>query len=137
MDVRAVVAENLRRLMQAAADRGDTVLSTQKGVAKAAGVGLGTVQRILVAETAPAIDTLQDVAQAFDLDAWQLMAGPLDVSHPPNRVATEEIGRLLDRMTRVERALRQQQPAPDNEQPPSASDPRHHRTRRTEGKTSK
>jgi len=75
---RKVLAENLRRLMDAKPD-----LETIKKVTARGGGSNGTVGRMLQGDTAARIDAVEEVARVFGLQAWQLLVPGLDPDHPP------------------------------------------------------
>ena len=74
-----VVAENLRRLRERYPE-----LSTQKVLASRSGVGEGTIGRITRKEAACGIDSLEAIAGAFGLEAWQMLIPGLDPDSPPS-----------------------------------------------------
>lgn len=82
-----VLAVNMTRMMTHRIDR-----HTVASVAKAAGVGVGTVQRAKTGAVAVAIDTLEDIARALGLEAWQLLVPDIDPANPPvlRRLSPEE-----------------------------------------------
>jgi transcriptional regulator with XRE-family HTH domain len=47
------------------------------------GVGVGTIQRIEKQETSVGLETLDKIAQKFDLAAWQLLVPGFDPDNPP------------------------------------------------------
>lgn len=73
-----IIAGNLAALMDSRED-----LNTIAKVAAAARVGVATVHRVRRAEGACATDTLEAIARAFDLDAWQLLIPSIDPRNPP------------------------------------------------------
>ena len=91
MKTREILAGNLQRLMATAS--GET--HTQIGLKRASGIAQATIGRILRQETDATIDTVQALAGAFDLHAWQLLVPHLDVKQPPTlRTLTKEEDRL-------------------------------------------
>lgn len=48
-----------------------------------AGVGIATVDRILGAQTSIGLDTLEQIAERFDLLPWQLLVPGFDPAHKP------------------------------------------------------
>lgn len=77
-----VLASNLRALMDAKQD-------TQVDLSKRSGINQGLISRILRAEHAVRIDTLENLARAYDLAAWQLLVPNLDPSNPPTFAMTQ------------------------------------------------
>lgn len=100
--LKKLLAGNLDRLLDADAERrGDRL--THGELAAKAGVGQGTIGRLARGEVAPAVDTLEAIAEVFSLRAWQLLIPDLDPATPPE---------LLTSAVRVElvelRAMRSQ-----------------------------
>lgn len=77
-DIRITVAENLNALMAHHLD-----LDSNPKLSKKSKVGLGTVSRMRTAKVDVTIDTLEKVAFAFDLQAWQLLVPDLSPQDPP------------------------------------------------------
>lgn len=67
-DLKTIVAENLTRLM---ADH--ITLNTIEKVAIRSGVGRGTVDRVKKGEVSTSLDTIERLAQAFDIDPVDLV----------------------------------------------------------------
>jgi hypothetical protein len=110
MDLRKVVADNLRALMQYAARtrRTEDGPASQKALAKATELGRGTIQRALgldPSKTAVAIDTLAALAKAYDLHAWQLLIPDLDPTNPPVVAITDTEKLLAERLKFVTNEL--------------------------------
>lgn len=86
-----VLAQNLRALMARTPD-----LDSQPKVAARSGVGQRTVGRILLGQVAATIDTLDALANAFGMSAWELLDPTLST-----RPSVDEFNRrmrdLLDR----------------------------------------
>ncbi len=89
MDTRTIVAANLQALMDQAADNKQYHLATQNQLAKVSGVGQKTISAILAKDQATGIDTLQKLAQAFKLQAWQLLVPDLVPGISPLALRTE------------------------------------------------
>jgi transcriptional regulator with XRE-family HTH domain len=87
---RAVLARNLKAVM--GTKKGPT---SQLALAKASGVAQATIGRILREETGASIETVADLAKAYDLEAWQLMVAGMDPTNPP----------VLQPVSKSERAL--------------------------------
>lgn len=79
-DVQAVLATNLRRLMETHAS-----LRSQPALAKRAGVDQKTISRVLAAENAPSITVVAKIARAFGLEAWMLLTRQFNPQDPPAR----------------------------------------------------
>lgn len=73
-----LLADNLTRLM---ADSRD--LKTIKQLSAASGVSTGTIDRLRKAEVAAGIDNLRLLADAFGLQAWQMLVPNLDTTNHP------------------------------------------------------
>lgn len=68
---RETLARNLRKVMDGSAD-----LRSQAALAKKSGVGQTTIGYMLKADSrvgAPRVDNVEKVANAFGLEAWQLL----------------------------------------------------------------
>lgn len=83
MGMKDIVRDNLKRLMERAGDRGEKGLATQNGLAKASKVGQRSIGRILSLEQEPGVDVLHSIAQAYDLQGWQLLIPNFDPANPP------------------------------------------------------
>lgn len=70
-------------------------------VVEATGVGRGTVQRIRDGEAATRLTSLNAIAEAFDIEVWQLLVPGLDPDHLPRVVAP---GSVEERLARLEAA---------------------------------
>jgi transcriptional regulator with XRE-family HTH domain len=105
--VALILAANLQRLMQHAADRHDYARATARALETYierqgwARVGKSTIHRILKGSTPPALDTLEAIARAYDLQVWQLLAPNLDPTNPPVIPLTETEEALYRRMRTV------------------------------------
>lgn len=93
-----VIADNLKALM----DAGRHGLKTQQAVAKAAReagypIDQKSVSRVLRAENAPQVDTVQAIAAAYDIEPYQLLIPGLDPRNP----------QILRRLSAAEAALYQ------------------------------
>lgn len=111
MPARQTLADNIRALMEASA----TIKSTPKLQAATEKLGRkvsdSTLSRTLNCETPLNIDLVEVVAQAYGLDAWQLLVPSLDPNRPPvlRSIGTTEdelyrkIGSLLAEATKASR----------------------------------
>lgn len=68
LDHRATLARNVRRLMDSSPD-----LNKQLRLAKRAGIGQATVDRILRADAGVSIDSIAAIAKAFGVSPWLLL----------------------------------------------------------------
>lgn len=77
-----------------------------KKLAKATGLGHGTIQRARNGEVALAIDSLAAIAQAFELEPWQLLVEDLDPANPPllAEIAEAQL-RLIERLKTLSKDL--------------------------------
>ena len=87
-NLRRTFAENVKQMMEVAYP-----LSRNKpmSLARAAGISLSSVQRATSGETAPNLDTVEAIATALRITAYQLMIehGPEGiVQRPPKRTGT-------------------------------------------------
>lgn len=74
--LRVIVAANVRRLMNRTRD-----LSSPTNLGAKAGVGKRTVNRLLGMKNAATLDTIEAVADALDVDPYELLI--------PHRIGTE------------------------------------------------
>ena len=95
------LADNVKRLM--AHHR-----LAQAGVAKRAGMDQKTISRIIRREHSPSIDKLSGLAEAFGLQAWQLLVPYLDPSNPPVVQMTPIEKDLYDRLKQAAALLLKQ-----------------------------
>lgn len=107
--IQQVVAENVKRLKNESKS-----LGTVKQIAKRARIGEGSVHRILHGQVACAIDTLDAVAVAYGLQAWQLLIPDIDPQNPPT---LRTIGPREDEFMRRLAALRAEYPDITEEPP--------------------
>lgn len=109
LDEKQIVAANLERLQDYALDHPETGwpankkalarwLDTEHKAHGTVKINRATVQRMMKAETAAAVDTLGAVARAYGLLAWQLLIPDLDPANPPVVSVTETERRLWQRM---------------------------------------
>ncbi len=75
-NARQIFAENLKSLMS---DKGHS----QGFLHKKIGVSQSTIGRALSGETASTIDTIDAIANFYDLEPWQMLVDKLDGSNPP------------------------------------------------------
>jgi len=77
-DVKEIVWENVQALMRARYGK-----INQKRFIEDSGVGNGTVTRIKNRRTSVGIDKVQQIAEAYGLEAWHLLMPDLDPNNPP------------------------------------------------------
>lgn len=93
----AVLAENINRLMEA-----NVALESNPKLARRAQIGIGSVARIRNAQTDITLDTLTKLAEAFDLQPWQLLVPDLDPKNfPVLRNLSPQEAELYDRLRSV------------------------------------
>lgn len=92
--IRRVLAQNLKTLMAANADESQSALKRRSGVAQA------TIGRILGDHGENArVETIDRLARAYNLQAWQLLIAGLEPSNPPIlRTASAQEKALYDRL---------------------------------------
>lgn len=106
---RSVIARNIRELM---ARKFSDTRDKERAMAKGAGVSLSTVQRILKEEVGATIDTIEALAEVFDVSVYQLMLPALDPDNPQViREASAEEKRLYRAWHRDRLALPEPEPA--------------------------
>lgn len=62
------------------------------------------VDRLVKAETAVSLDTLDEIAAAVGLQPWQLLVVKLDPAHPPRIAVTETEVLLYERLRKLVKA---------------------------------
>ena len=62
------------------------------------------VDRLVKAETAVSLDTLDEIAAAVGLQPWQLLVAKLDPLHPPHIAVTETEVLLYERLRKLVKA---------------------------------
>lgn len=91
---RDIVAANLKALMDHQPDNP----VGQAQLKRMSGVDQRYIGRILAAESSITVDTLEKIAKAFDLQAWQLLVPGLDPGNPPVNHITDAERRLYERL---------------------------------------
>lgn len=108
-EVRKILADNVAKLMASRPD-----LDSQQKLRRKAGGKLGqaTISRILRCESAATIDNIQAIAEAFGMDAWQLLVPGLDPSITPTlqAVSPREL-ELYRRIAEAAKDLVEEKPA--------------------------
>ena len=61
------------------------------------------VDRLVKAQTAVSLDTLDEIAAAVGLQPWQLLVAKLDADHPPRIAVTETEVLLYERLRKLVR----------------------------------
>lgn len=128
-DLCRLVADNLLKLIDADEKRTGVRLR-HEDLAKKAGVGKGTIGRILRAEAGTGIDTLELVAGVFRWRAWQLLPGPIEADAPPEiltkgiRVELTELRAIRKMVEGFARDRGDQEPSSDGDRRPAHSQDR-------------
>lgn len=78
--MRFVLAENVSKLMNRAYKESR---NKPKALSLDAGVSLSTIQRILEMKSGATLDSIEQVASAFDLSTYQVLIPGLDIDAPP------------------------------------------------------
>ncbi|MCC7041086.1 MAG: helix-turn-helix transcriptional regulator [Burkholderiales bacterium] len=98
---KAVLQANLKAWMTYAADH-KMKTGSFLGLETASGISRMTIKAIVKGESAPAVDTVHAIAQAFGLEAWQLLVPGIA---PPTRAALGDADWLeaeIQRRTKAE-----------------------------------
>jgi hypothetical protein len=80
--MRSVVAANLVRLLNHHYRDKDTITARQKALEEDCGVRFSTIQRICQQQVGANLDTLEQIALAFELSVYQLLLPELDPGNP-------------------------------------------------------
>lgn len=133
MTPKQIVAANLGRLMKWAELRGELGLASQNGLAKVAKVGQRTIGRILSLEQEPGVDTLHAIAQAYDLQGWQLLIPDIEPANPPvlkgASDAERELFKAFQDVQAKMRALEKEKASASQETASQSASPNHHQPR--------
>jgi hypothetical protein len=110
IDVIHILASNLTALMEWSRARGVQRLGSIRGLARyieergwSQGVTKSTIARMKLGQKASAIDTVECVARAYDLQVWQLLVPDLKPGNPPVIWMTETERAFYQRMESVAR----------------------------------
>ena len=87
---RAILARNLKALMDSKS--GPT---SEMALARKSGVAQATIGRIKRQETAASIETVDQLAKAYGLQAWHLLVAGMDPANPPVLVPISKAERAL------------------------------------------
>ena len=118
MGARAILSENLRRLM-AHAKETQPHLSAIRKVAAASNGRLtnGTVGRIAAGSHTTDIDTLADLAEVFGLQPWQLLVENLNPKALPHLADAALLSQIKQIVDSVPATSREEFPSLTDEQP--------------------
>lgn len=120
VNTRETAAANLRELMAAARRRGDRDLASDKALSAKTGLGRPTIEGLRKGLRAVGIDTLEIVANAYDLQAWQMLVPGLDPENAPTLPVTETERELWKSVTESLRKSRARERADASEGPGSS-----------------
>jgi len=98
-DLRATLAANLRRMIEADTPRGAT--PSVRAWALSKGLDVRLIDRLSKGEHAVTLDKLDEIAATIGLKAWQLLLEDLDAKDPPEAPVTEEERRMLTRLRKL------------------------------------
>jgi hypothetical protein len=108
MPAKDIVAQNLRAWMEFAASRGYPTGSA-KGLAKVSGISRPTIADMRNGVSGCGVDTLEAVAAAYGLMAWQMLVAGIDPPDKPvlgNEEAIEaEVSRRAARLVKMQASL--------------------------------
>lgn len=79
---RVVVASNVTKLLDHHYSHLPTLTQRQRALAKDAGVGFGTIQRIMQRKVGASLDNIESIANALQVQVYQLMLPNLDAKNP-------------------------------------------------------
>jgi transcriptional regulator with XRE-family HTH domain len=96
-----VFTDNLRRLMDYAASRGERELASPEALEEASGVSRSNIYRYLSGDASPTLTKLEALARSYGLMVWQLLTPRLDPSNPPVVFVTAEEQQLYERIRAV------------------------------------
>lgn len=99
-DLKAVLWQNVKSLMQYHWQK-----ENLSELSRRAGVGLATCDRVKKQQTSVGTDVLEQLAQAFDLQAWHLLTPNLDPANPPVIWLTQTERDLYEKMASAARQL--------------------------------
>lgn len=100
---RVVVGANVGRLLDYHYRHLPNVTQRQRQLAKDSGVGFGTIQRIMKQKVGASLDNLESIANAMQIQMYQLMLPSLDVKNPQVVKGASHAEELLYRRWRQSR----------------------------------
>lgn len=80
--MRAVLAQNVRSLLERDFKDLPNLTARQRKLAKDAGVSFSTVQRIMAEDVGASLDNVESIAEVFQVSVYQLMLPALDIGNP-------------------------------------------------------
>lgn len=120
-DPRPILAENLRALMDYARDTGHPERASVKGLSRLSSVGRYSIDGMLEGSRNTGIETLQRIADVFEIQAWTLLVPHLDPSNPPTKPMSKTEVQLYKRMGKVAREYEQLQRAQREQESPGST----------------
>ena len=97
--LRDTLAANVRRMIDAATPPGKK--PSIRAWALGRGLDVRMIDRLVKGKHAVTLDTLDKIADACGLQAWQLLIADLDPAHPPDAPITDDERALLRRLQRL------------------------------------
>jgi transcriptional regulator with XRE-family HTH domain len=107
---RQVVARNVIRLLDYHYGHLPNITQRERALAKDAGIGFGTVQRMAKGEVGSSIDNIEVVALALQVSVYQLTLSTLDVKNPQVVKGASEDEQRLYRLWRRGKPIAAMQP---------------------------
>jgi hypothetical protein len=98
-DLRATLAANLRRMIEADTPRGAT--PSVRAWALSKGLDVRLIDRLTKGQHAVTLDKLDQIAETLGLKPWHLLLDELDAHNPPEAPITEDERRLLKRLRKL------------------------------------
>jgi DNA-binding phage protein len=100
--MRTIMAQNLQKLLDHHYRALPNITKKQHALAKDSGVRFSTIQRACKAENGPTLDTIEAIAAAVDLSAYQILIPSLEVGNPQVvKGATKEEERMYRNWKRM------------------------------------
>jgi hypothetical protein len=96
---RAILAANLRRLIERATPPGERVSVRAWALGK--GLDVRMIDRLVKGQHAVTLDSLEKIADACGLKAWHLLLEDFDPAGPPDAPITSEDRALLTKLRRL------------------------------------
>lgn len=98
-DLRAILAANLRRMIERHASAGTK--PSVRAWANSKEVSVRLIDRLVKGQHAITLDKLQELADALGLKPWHLLLPDLDADNPPKDALSPEDAALLKRIRRM------------------------------------
>ena len=104
MSTAEILSDNIASLMA------DRQITSDAQLGKLATIDQKSIWRIRNRDQSPTVDTLEKLASAFGLQAWQMLIPNLDPKNPPVFVITDTERQLYKRLNAVARELIAREP---------------------------